>query len=1731
MRNYLLFLFFTILYLGIHNRVEAQSLQNIKASYAPLAPWVPSGILYDRNPLKLFLSSSWYNSINYDGTADSTCTVQAFKALHETKFHECFTEASILKFNPVDFNKVVGIALHGTDVSGWAAQDFSNHTQVHNAVLGFMDLDFHAITIDALDSAWIGKDANGLYELRVNPYQITDTLFLDTVNFSTHPDSIIPLTATYYPDSARVVQNAFAKYRLLALGVLTNEVYAEGDDPVVSFHLGDSLLISNKSNISYQIDWDNGNGFVPFNPNQRVFTIQYDSYGSKTIRIRTANQEPSDTHPFLYSNSTFMLGRLRSTDNQIAFPFTVNGDFCARDTSEFGSGQGNITIRLAPGRIGIVKPMVFVEGFDQLRTQTPETDSIVSVGSSKVGWGGLNWFSLSSGSIAQSYPTLSFYPNLLDSLENEGYDVIYVDFQTNRARIEKNANMLINVLDYVNNELKKSESNEGIAVLGASMGGLIARYAIRQMELAGCCHNVSIYGTFSTPHRGANIPLGLQKMLNYLGNDIGDFSNTEAKRTYANVLNSPVARQILVYHIDPTASQERTAFQNELDRIGQPRHTRKIVITDGSQQGAPQMNAQGITLLDNQRLSYIDLKIWRPEEFRIRDLTNQPEQFKTLKDIQSGVQPPSAAPAGDWSMLKLNAFAIGDNPTGNTQTVMETFGDVVQNFNRYLEMGDYYQAQAEKVDRAWKLWQIAVDVNHPSFPLNTLVTGSLAILSTSYALSRTTYIKIKTDAGLALRHAYNESENALRIPISVSYPTLPYDNCAGDYSNTQKAIADISTGLAKDDFPHHNFVATVSALDIDTNYLALDVYQNSDYLMESKIPFEAYWADGVGQLDPNSKNRPHVFIQAVNVSWINQKQREAVPVFLSQSSSSKLDTYFNFALKEDQSQNDPAIASDKILKAVEIKNQGTLHVNKYDEIGYLNMGIGIPEEFGSFDIITEQDACIPPVVTIQDGGSFIVGDDNYIPVVNGLQDNNKAKVFFAKGSKLVIESGGALRINDNSALSLEEGSELVIHPGASIHLDGANAVLEIRGKINLQDDAVLTATGNGYVRFAQPNQQPNLSDYWAVGSKAKMIFLGSGKHDKRMEVLNRLSIPAMVSQVSIEHCKVEIGIGHKLQIHAPAMIDNALFTKVTHPTGRYGEVAVYGQNGLTIKNSEFRNGNIGLLGVLSGANGMSVQNCDFKQCSNGLSIIDKNVQVINCRADSNDVGLNIANASAACDIRNSQFNRNSFSGISYSGTSTAFLNVYESTVRFNEVGIYATNNTNVRLTCNQITSNVYGVFLLDAGLDISNEARNNFASNSESAIYFERTTRLAMRNGFNNFGESQYYLYGHYGTFGSATDLCATGLDILNNRMPQVGGQGLGQVFLRSASGTPCSVINWQPMMPLAQTACPAVASLSYETTLIQQTPTSIVVNTPHYNGLLTGAISSALGDITDNFVNEVRADDEAVLKLTEIFAAVRTNYIYASGTFAESNDLLVLTQAEARLMLMAFDAAVRALGNAYRFGLLTPNGAQEQGEMTTHLSRLVQEMDYLFNFYSSSSDKTTWFKYQLSKAQLFRAGEHYDYAQNALNAIETEDEAFVGIKDFWSCVFAAEAQYVSGSIGDEEFRTQMEQCMANAIQLRRGRLTGEGIDFSSLAQSLTPQVVLYPNPANDQFSLWFSDNVNGYQVEILRMDGRMQATYIVPAKLEVFEINIHDLSAGLYAVRVGNGSMKPEVKKLVVSK
>src|SRR5690606_23245346 len=112
-----------------------------------------------------------------------------------------------------------------------------------------------------------------------------------------------------------------------------------------------------------------------------------------------------------------------------------------------------------------------------------------------------------------------------------------------------NAMVLIKLIQEVNAELATNGSNEKIVIIGPSMGGQIARYALAYMEkrqalgVADMDHNTRLYISFDSPHRGANIPISAQQALYHLGN----YANQQAAReTYKKQIRSYAARQLLI---------------------------------------------------------------------------------------------------------------------------------------------------------------------------------------------------------------------------------------------------------------------------------------------------------------------------------------------------------------------------------------------------------------------------------------------------------------------------------------------------------------------------------------------------------------------------------------------------------------------------------------------------------------------------------------------------------------------------------------------------------------------------------------------------------------------------------------------------------------------------------------------------------------------------------------------------------------------------------------------------------------------------------------------------------------------------------------------------------------------------------------------------------------------------------------------------------------------------------
>ena len=199
--------------------------------------------------------------------------------------------------------------------------------------------------------------------------------------------------------------------------------------------------------------------------------------------------------------------------------------------------------------------------------------------------------------------------NIVTEVRDEGYDLIFVNFpsytsSTNGTTlidggadfIQRNAFSVIALLQLINGMTATTDEN---VVIGASMGGLIARYALRYMEQNTIAHETRLYISFDSPHLGANIPISIQYLFNYMVN--GAPAQTSFQ-TGLDDLNSAAAKQMLVDHylahiggdgvtqsgsnLPTGAPNFRDAFQSELNAMGFPQTIRNVAMINGSGLGA-----------------------------------------------------------------------------------------------------------------------------------------------------------------------------------------------------------------------------------------------------------------------------------------------------------------------------------------------------------------------------------------------------------------------------------------------------------------------------------------------------------------------------------------------------------------------------------------------------------------------------------------------------------------------------------------------------------------------------------------------------------------------------------------------------------------------------------------------------------------------------------------------------------------------------------------------------------------------------------------------------------------------------------------------------------------------------------------------------------------------------------------------------------------------------------------
>jgi pimeloyl-ACP methyl ester carboxylesterase len=227
--------------------------------------------------------------------------------------------------------------------------------------------------------------------------------------------------------------------------------------------------------------------------------------------------------------------------------------------------------RVYPGNTGacnqIVNPVIIVEAFDPFDNTTNDNNNIYN-------------------NANQS--------NLAIDLRQQGFDIITLNFASTKVPLRRNAALLEELIDEIN--AMPSVQND-LVVMGLSMGGLIAKYTLSDMESRNKAHNTRMYISMDSPHGGANVPASLRALFSQLYNlyifppqlvggiIVGEFITPMFES--GQVLNSQAANEMI---LDNNANV--SSFLSQLKAMDMPSSV-NLAIANGSHAGQVQATGLG----------------------------------------------------------------------------------------------------------------------------------------------------------------------------------------------------------------------------------------------------------------------------------------------------------------------------------------------------------------------------------------------------------------------------------------------------------------------------------------------------------------------------------------------------------------------------------------------------------------------------------------------------------------------------------------------------------------------------------------------------------------------------------------------------------------------------------------------------------------------------------------------------------------------------------------------------------------------------------------------------------------------------------------------------------------------------------------------------------------------------------------------------------------------------------
>jgi pimeloyl-ACP methyl ester carboxylesterase len=255
------------------------------------------------------------------------------------------------------------------------------------------------------------------------------------------------------------------------------------------------------------------------------------------------------------------------------------------------------------------KTLIVAEGFDPSSVMGPEYSMDIA-----------DFIDNNTGGIDVYFynSSLGYYTSLQHGLDINNYDIVYVDNTDGVDDIRRNAKVFEEAIKYVNKN--KAGDFENV-VMGISMGGLVARYALRKMEIAGKDHKACKYISVDSPHKGANVPVGAQALIRHVENIdfnlfwfITVYNATQIDDNIGaavKLLNSKATKQLLMYNVTKDFTYDNSdhdTFMAEYESLGVPQKCQNIAIANGSNNGTKFFDPQTELININET---VGLKWWQ----------------------------------------------------------------------------------------------------------------------------------------------------------------------------------------------------------------------------------------------------------------------------------------------------------------------------------------------------------------------------------------------------------------------------------------------------------------------------------------------------------------------------------------------------------------------------------------------------------------------------------------------------------------------------------------------------------------------------------------------------------------------------------------------------------------------------------------------------------------------------------------------------------------------------------------------------------------------------------------------------------------------------------------------------------------------------------------------------------------------------------------------------------------